>query len=213
MTQQEPQRADAVHNRERIIEVARHALAESAGASLNSIAKQAGVGAGTLYRHFPDRESLVLAVYQEQVRQLADAAPALLARHPPLDALRQWCGELRQAGSGNPGLAAALHGVTSDRLADPAFAPVTNALAGLLAAAEQASVVRAGLRPDDVLLLLGFLRRTVDGPGAGAQSGRILELVLGGLAAPAAATPAARRARRFWRRSRSPQLATSLPTV
>ena len=71
-------RSDAEQNRARILEAARTALAESADASLNSIAKLAGVGPGTLYRHFPNREALMLAVYREDVRQLVEAAPALL---------------------------------------------------------------------------------------------------------------------------------------
>ena len=70
-----PTRADAQHNRERILEAAHDAFADSGDASLNSIAKRAGVGAGTLYRHFPTREALILAVYRHDVQQLADSVP------------------------------------------------------------------------------------------------------------------------------------------
>src|SRR3981189_2908491 len=90
MTGAQPQRSDALKNREAILQAAHDALAESPHASLNSIAKRAGVGPGTLYRHFPTREALVLAVYRHDVQQLVDSAPVLLEEHSPLDALRLW---------------------------------------------------------------------------------------------------------------------------
>src|SRR6185312_3183873 len=89
-----PGRADARENRERLIAVAREALRESPDASLNSIAKRAGVGAGTLYRHFPNREALVFAVYQDEVEKVSARAPELLAEQPPVEALRTWFGLL-----------------------------------------------------------------------------------------------------------------------
>jgi AcrR family transcriptional regulator len=207
MTQRQAEvlRADAQLNRERIIEVARAALETSADASLNSIAKKAGVGAGTLYRHFPTREALVLAVYRCDVQQLADAGPALLAANPPLTALRLWLQRLAQYGQVNRGLASALHAVTSDGLADDAYGPVTGAITQLLAAAEQAGSIRPGVDPDDVLLLTGFLWRVGAGEGAAARVGRLLDLVLDGLRAGAPAPPAA-RASWFRRRRRAAAL-------
>jgi AcrR family transcriptional regulator len=77
-SRRDPLRADAQQNRDRILQVAREAFAESGDASLNFIAKKAGVGPGTLYRHFPNREALVLAVYRCEVQELADCAPELL---------------------------------------------------------------------------------------------------------------------------------------
>src|ERR1700733_589296 len=97
-------RSDAQQNRSRILEVALEALTASPGASLNSIAKKAGVGAGTLYRHFPTREALVLEVYHYEVEQSAAAAPALLTRLAPLDALREWMERLAQYGMTKFGL-------------------------------------------------------------------------------------------------------------
>ena len=73
-------RADAQQNRSRILDVARKALTADPEASLNSIAKMAGVGAGTLYRHFPNRGALVLEIYRQEIHQMVDLAPALLAR-------------------------------------------------------------------------------------------------------------------------------------
>src|SRR3982074_3588941 len=84
--QTEPLRADAQQNRARILTVAVEVFTESSMASLNSIAKKAGVGIGTLSRHFPTREALVLEVYRHEVQQLVEAAPVLLATMPPLDA-------------------------------------------------------------------------------------------------------------------------------
>ncbi|HJY94257.1 MAG TPA: TetR/AcrR family transcriptional regulator, partial [Streptosporangiaceae bacterium] len=100
-------RSDAQQNRSRILEVALEALTASPGTSLNSIAKGAGVGAGTLYRHFPTREALVLEVYRYEVQQVVDAAPRLLASRPPLDALREWLDCLAHYGMTKAGLGSA----------------------------------------------------------------------------------------------------------
>src|ERR1700689_2680704 len=84
-------RADAQRNRERILEVAKDAFTQSgANASLDDIAKQAGIGPGTLYRHFPTREELIEAVYRTEVEKLAAAERTFADRMPPLDALRAW---------------------------------------------------------------------------------------------------------------------------
>ena len=81
-------RADAAGNRARIIAAARAALARGGEVRLNAIARQAGVGQGTLYRHFPTRDELLAEVYREDVGELVAAAPALLAGHQPLAALQ-----------------------------------------------------------------------------------------------------------------------------
>src|ERR1700704_1520680 len=84
-------RADAERNRDRVLEVAKEAFTRSgADASLDDIAKQAGVGAGTLYRHFPSREALIEAVYRSEVEKLAAAARTLAETMPPIEALRAW---------------------------------------------------------------------------------------------------------------------------
>jgi len=181
--QQEPRRADALHNRDRILEVARDAFAASGDASLNSIAKQAGVGPGTLYRHFPNREALVLAVYRHDVQQLADSAPLLLDEHPPLAALRLWFDRLAYYGKIKHGLADVLHAVTSDGLAGETYGPVIGAITLLLRACEQADSIRSGIDPDDVLLLLGFLWRIDPGGDGDARASRLLDLVMDGLRA------------------------------
>src|SRR5919109_463376 len=84
-------RADAQRNRERILEVAKKAFARSgANASLDDIAKEAGVGAGTLYRHFPTRDALIEAVYRSEVEKLAAAERKFADTKSPLEALRAW---------------------------------------------------------------------------------------------------------------------------
>src|SRR5579875_3063949 len=115
MASDEKLRADARENRDRILDVAREAFAADPAASLNSIAKAAGVGAGTLYRHFPSREALVLGVYRKEIDALVARAPMLLARHSPLQALRLWCDRLAESGRVKHGIADMLHAVISDR--------------------------------------------------------------------------------------------------
>src|ERR1700723_3298490 len=84
-------RADAQRNRERILEVAKEAFTRSgANVSLDDVAKQAGVGPGTLYRHFPTRDALLEAVYRTEVEKLAAAEQELAAALPPIEALRAW---------------------------------------------------------------------------------------------------------------------------
>src|SRR5579864_9491540 len=91
LTTTRSQRADAVRNRERLLEAAKAVF--SAGgpdASLEAVARRAGVGIGTLYRHFPTREALFEAVYRREVQQLADLAERLKEEAQPVEALRQW---------------------------------------------------------------------------------------------------------------------------
>jgi AcrR family transcriptional regulator len=84
-------RSDAQRNRERLLEVAKEAFTcHGADASLDEIAKQAGVGAGTLYRHFPTRDALIEAVYRSEVEKLAAAGRSFAAAMPPIEALRSW---------------------------------------------------------------------------------------------------------------------------
>jgi AcrR family transcriptional regulator len=193
LTQHEPLRADARQNRDRILQVAHDALTESGDASLNSIAKKAGVGAGTLYRHFPSREALVLAVYRYDVQQLAELAPELLTGHPPLDALRLWFGRLAHYGRIKHGLADVLHAATSDGLAGETYGPVIGAITLLLRACEDAGSVRGGLDPDDVLLVMGFLWRIDPGDDWETRTNRLLDLVMDGLRAGATGSAAPSR--------------------
>lgn len=176
-------RTDAQANRDRILEVALEALTESSAASLNSIAQQAGVGIGTLYRRFPTREALVLAVYRHEVEQLVEAAPTLLKSEPPLEALRKWMDRLAHYGMTKAGLADALSTAsTSDAgLVNETYGPVIGALSMLLQANEQAGTIRVGLDPDDVLLVLGFLWRIDPKSDWRSRADRLLSLLMDGL--------------------------------
>src|SRR5580692_4219423 len=90
-TKERKPRTDAQRNRERILEVAKEAFSRSgANTSLDDIARQAGVGAGTLYRHFPTRENLLEAVYRTEVEKLAAAERTFAETLPPVEALRAW---------------------------------------------------------------------------------------------------------------------------
>ncbi|WP_369244002.1 TetR/AcrR family transcriptional regulator [Streptomyces sp. R41] len=177
----EPVRADARQNRARIIEVARDAFTDSSDASLNSIAKKAGVGPGTLYRHFPTREALILAVYRHEVDQLAAYAPELLKEHPPLEALRLWFDRLAYYGRIKHGLSDVLHALTDDSLAGEIYASVIGAITLLLRACEDDGSIRPGIDPDDVLLMVGFLWRIGPGQEGEARVARLLDLVIDGL--------------------------------
>src|ERR1700721_331936 len=98
----EPARSDARRNRDKLLQVATAAFAAGQGrpVSLESIARDAGVGIGTLYRHFPNREALVEAIYRAELAEVAAAADQLLKRHPPKVAVRRWMD--RYAGFGAP---------------------------------------------------------------------------------------------------------------
>jgi AcrR family transcriptional regulator len=184
----EPKRADARHNRERILEAAHDAFQASGDASLNSIAKRAGVGAGTLYRHFPTREALILAVYQHDVQRLVDAVPDVLAQYEPLDALRVWFEGLAEYVRVKHGLGEALNTAAAQKIVNDTYAPVTAAVGELLAACEAAGTVRPGLDPADVLLVMGFLWRVSHNEHGRAQATRTFDLILDGLRATPNAT-------------------------
>jgi AcrR family transcriptional regulator len=185
--QTESLRADAQQNRARILAVAIEAFTESNTASLNSIAKKAGVGIGTLYRHFPTREALVLEVYRHEVQQLVDAAPMLLETMPPIDALRAWLNCAVQYAITKAALADAFSTVTTthEGLAAETYELVLGALSLLLHANEQAGTIRAGLDPADVLTLMSFLWRIDPIGDWRSRSDRLLDLFVDGLRAGA----------------------------
>ncbi len=131
-------RSDAQANNNRILEVARDALAADPNASLNSIAKEAGVGAGTLYRHFPSRESLVLGVYRKEIDTLVALAPTLLSKHAPLHAFRSWCDRLAKFGKMKYGVADIVHAAGSEQDAQDTYEPMLGAVRQLMEACKSA---------------------------------------------------------------------------
>jgi AcrR family transcriptional regulator len=170
-------RADARLNRERILSVAYKAFADDPDVSLNTIGKLAGVGAGTLYRHFPTREDLILAVYRQELQSMVDSVHDLVAEYPPLEALRVWLLRLADFARVKHGLGEALQ----KDVADEADTPVTEAVAVLLRACEKAGEVRPGLDAADVLLLMGFLWSRAAGDAGEQQARRVLDLAISGL--------------------------------
>lgn len=189
------QRADAERNRSRILDAARASLAESGDASMQSIAKRAGIGQGTLYRHFPTREALVLEVHRHDVAELVGAAPALLAQHPPRQALRLWLDRLAVYGQIKRGLAGALHTATYRQLAGEGYGPVIGAISMLLGAGQEAGMIRDDIEAEEVLLLVGFLWRIETDAAWAERTGRLLDLVMHGLAVTETAGTSAPRAR------------------
>ena len=179
MTSAKSTRSDAVSNRERIMTVARAAFGASAATSLTAIAKQAGVGIGTLYRHFPNRESLIVALYRHHIQEVIDLAPRLAATKPAVAALREWLAEVARYGQLKYGAAEVIHAATSDA---EYYQPFVDAIGHLLAAGAAEGTLKAGVDPEDVLLLLGVLWRVDPStPGADQRIERILELIVDGL--------------------------------
>jgi AcrR family transcriptional regulator len=170
-----------LRNRERILSVAYGAFRDDPDVSLNTIAKLAGVGPGTLYRHFPTRGDLILGLYQHEVQAVVDSVPKVLAEREPLEALRAWFLRLAEYVRLKHGLGEALHSAAAQNAINDTYAPVTAAVGQLLSAAEQAGQVRAGLDPADVLLLMGFLWRVGPGKPGADQAERILDMVIQGL--------------------------------
>jgi AcrR family transcriptional regulator len=174
-------RSDARDNRARILRTARQALAEDGEMSMNKIAQRSGVGAGTLYRNFPNREALVLAVYQDEVERLIGTVPTLLAAMPPLEALRHWTIDLVQSMRKKHGLGDALSPGAHQAMADQSYGPVVGAITELLDAGKQAGRIRADAEAGDFLQLTGALWRASPGPDDRAP--RMLDLILDGLRA------------------------------
>lgn len=147
-------RADAVRNRERVLEAAKEVF--SAGgpdASLEAVARSAGVGIGTLYRHFPTREALFEAVYRREVEQLAELADRLKLEADPVEALRTWLRSNVAFVATKRGMSAALAIAASPSSSLSAYSAdrLTTAVGGLLDRAAQAGLIRADIGPGDLL--------------------------------------------------------------
>ncbi|MEU2676029.1 TetR/AcrR family transcriptional regulator [Streptomyces sp. NPDC007107] len=179
-----PVRADARRNRDRILSVARTAFASTAETvPLDAVAREAGVGIGTLYRHFPTREALVEAVYSAELDEVVSSAPALLAELPPEAALRAWMDRYAEFSQVKRGMSATLRaGWASGSIATPATRErITAAIAVILAGGVRDGSLRADVGPEDVTtMLLGvFLATTAsDSPE---RTGPLLDLVVDAL--------------------------------
>lgn len=178
------QRADACRNRDRLLEVASAAFARhGVEASLEGIARDAGVGIGTLYRHFPSRDALMEAVYRHNLDQLLADAAELLETKPPVEALDEWMQRFVAYVATKKGLAAHLKTVVA---ADSDLFTTThdrlNAAVGRMV---DAGVRSGGIRPDadpeDLIRALAGVCMTSDLPGSNEQVCRISRLLMDGL--------------------------------
>jgi AcrR family transcriptional regulator len=176
-------RADAQRNRERILEVAKEVFTRDGGAaSLDDIARQAVIGPGTLYRHFPSRDSLIEAVYRSEVERLAAAEQRFAATLPPLEALRAW-------------MLLFIEHVSSKKLIMPAMDTVTGGATRLIEGARSithatfvASVkraiasgeLRADSNPDDFVRALVGVFHTTALPGWEESARRIVDILIAG---------------------------------
>lgn len=187
-------RADAQRNTDALLEAALAVFATSGvDAPVREIAVKAGVGIGTVYRHFPQRSDLIAAVFCHEVDACADAAPVLAAKHGPGEALARWMQRYADFVATKRGLATALHS------GDPAFdtLPVyfekrlLPALRTLLDAATVAGEVRADIEPWDILRAVGSLCMSAH-DGGSAYARRMVALLVDGLrygASPSVNTP------------------------
>lgn len=176
-------RADARANRDRILEVARAALIADPETPLSAISKAAGVGQGTLYRHFPTREALALAIYRKEISAVAALASTLLKEHPPLEAFRLWCAQLADSSAMKRGVAGLLQGSTSEDDKRETYQQMVLAVRSLIAACQASGAIDRDANADDVLILLGVLWQIPSHPGRDAQSARIIALIFRGLGA------------------------------
>jgi AcrR family transcriptional regulator len=173
-------RADAADNRDRIIQVARAVIANADEIKLNAIAKQAGVGQGTLYRHFPTREALLVEVYREEVDELVAVAPALLSEHEPLTALARWFDRVVDYAQVKRGVFAAVEASVWQDLAAHSLGPIGDALTIFLDAGKADGTIRSDIDVRDVILLTDYLTR-LEETEWDARARHLLHIVLDGV--------------------------------
>ncbi|BBZ29489.1 TetR family transcriptional regulator [Mycolicibacterium madagascariense] len=177
-------RADAHRNRERLLAAATDAFAAADGTavSLEGIAREAGVGIGTLYRHFATREALVEAVYRTELAEVATAAEHLLQRHPPLVALRRWMDRYAAFVATKRGMAESLRAMFAAGTVEPGATrqSIVRAVETLLAAGVSDGTMRSDVRADDVVTsLVGIFLAS----GSPEQARRLVDLLLDGVVA------------------------------
>ena len=179
MTDRSP-RSDALSNRIRIVEAARTLIDSTATLRLNAVAKAAGVGQGTLYRHFPTREALLIELYRTDVELLVTAAHDLLARYDAVAAVSLWFDRVAEYARIKHGVLAALEPAAGHLLTAGSASSIVDAVTMMLDAGKSEGAIRDDIDAGDVLLLLGFLSR-LEGPDAAEEAARGLRILLNGL--------------------------------
>ena len=180
-------RTDAIRNRERVLEAAKAVFSQGGPeASLEAVARYAGVGIGTLYRHFPTRETLYEAVYRREVDQLVELAKQLETQATPVEALRRWMQAGVEFMATKKGMAAALAlaAHTSSDLVAYSLDELTKALGQLLERAVVAGELRADVDPEDLLRALVGMCYAQDGPGWQSKVLRLVDIFIEGLRRP-----------------------------
>jgi AcrR family transcriptional regulator len=176
-------RADAQRNRERILEVAKQAFTRSgADTSLDDIAKQAGVGPGTLYRHFPTREELLKAVYRNELESLATAAGKFAETMPPVEALRAWLLLFVDAVAAKQIIAPALNTLVGDhkKVFEASYAQMHEAIRRLVKRAVKSGDIRKDLDPIDLLRALVGVANVASNPDWQQSARRLVDILLSG---------------------------------
>lgn len=186
-------RKDAQRNRERLLAEAVAAFSQDAESPLEGIARAAGVGIGTLYRHYPTREALVEAAYRAELAKLCNAAADLLRQHPPDDALRRWMDRFLDYMATKRAMGGALQAVVAagGQPFSESRARLTEAVSTLLRTGVEAGSLRGGVNAEDVLVGLSGMAQALRDPAQRAQAGRLADLLLDGLrfGAPNAGAP------------------------
>jgi AcrR family transcriptional regulator len=176
-------RADARRNIDTLLEAAKVVFVSSGvDAPVREIATKAGVGVGTVYRHFPERSDLVAAVFRREVDACAAAAPALLAEHEPVEALSRWLWRYASFIATKRGLAASLHSGDRAFEALPAYFQqnLGPALDSLLVAAKEAGQIRTDVDGDDLIAAVRNLCAP-SGDDPTGHSKRMVALLVDGL--------------------------------
>ena len=176
-------RADAQRNRERILEVAKQAFTRSgANTSLDDIAKQAGVGPGTLYRHFPTRDALIEAVYRTEVEKLAAAEKKFSEGLPPIDALRAWMLLFVDYIATKQIIGPALNSLVGgpSKLYEGSRAQVQGAIDALVKRAIKSGDIRRDLEPFDLLRALIGVSHVASGPDWQQSARRLVDILITG---------------------------------
>ena len=176
-------RVDAQRNRERILEVAREAFTEhGANATLDDIARRAGIGPGTLYRHFPTRDALVEQVYRSGVEKLTAAAERYTATMAPLQALRSWMLLFIDHVERKWLILPAMNSVAggSMRLIEGTRSLIHSTFRALVQQAIDSGELRAGTDPDDIVRALIGIFHTTAQPGWEASARRLVDVLIEG---------------------------------
>jgi AcrR family transcriptional regulator len=174
-------RADATRNRERILDIAKTAFArEGADISLEEVARQAGVGAGTLYRHFPTRDALLESVYRAEVTKLAEEQRRLSDSLPPREALRSWMLLFVDYIATKKIIAAALNSIVGGptKLFESSGAQIKDAIQLLVENAIESGDVRADIEPLDLFRALVGVSNVASAPNWQASAKRLVDILL-----------------------------------